>query len=309
MTTLDLEQTLAKIKSRQWVLADIDWDAPGAELVTEEQKPKLKVFMADLMWIEHLGARAFASMAQKAPNDTLREIYRYFHAEEQKHANAELALMRRWGLLDGDEVPLPKAQIAYTLDMVDKVSDRIPFEYHATSIPMLEVALDGALLKFLTDEIKDPLLNVVLNKVNADESRHLAVGFHVMGMLSGAPFRRMIYVAFKALSMAGVVRLQHLLGVLPLLASMREELFDLGMDGSRLSVSLERFRKASVRDPRLNNNPMYKMVRSMSFLTMERNPVLYRIERTMIRMGDRIPPERRPKPPVWSEELTWRATV
>ncbi|MCV7162876.1 hypothetical protein H7I75_00295 [Mycobacterium stomatepiae] len=47
----------------------------------------------------------------------------------------------------------------------------------------------------------------------------------------------------------------------------------------------------------------------MSFLTMERNPVLYRIERTMIRMGDRIPPERRPKPPVWSEELTWRATV
>ena len=59
MTTLDLEQMLAKIKSRQWMLADIDWDAPGAELVTEEQKPKLKVFMADLMWIEHLGALLF----------------------------------------------------------------------------------------------------------------------------------------------------------------------------------------------------------------------------------------------------------
>lgn len=309
MTTLDLEKTLEKIKSRQWMLQDIDWDAPGAELVTEDQKPKLKIFMADLMWIEHLGARAFAGMAENAPNDTLREIYKYFHAEEQKHANAELALMRRWGLLDGDEVPLPKAQIAYALDMVDKTADRMPFEYHATSIPMLEVALDGALLKFLTDEIKDPLLHVVLNKVNADESRHLAVGFHVMGMLSAAPARRMLYVLFKGLSALGVVRLQHLLGVLPLLASMREELFDLGMDGSRLSASMERYRKASVRDPRLNNNIMYKAVRAASFLTMERNPVLARVERALIRMGDRIPPERRPSPPSWSDELTWKAAI
>ena len=65
---LDTEKMLAKIKNSQWALADIDWDAPGRELVTEnpELYPKLKIFMADLMWIEHVGARAFAAMAKKA---------------------------------------------------------------------------------------------------------------------------------------------------------------------------------------------------------------------------------------------------
>ncbi len=72
-------------------LADIDWDAPGAELITDEQRPTLKQFMSDVVWIEHVGARAFAAMAPKAPFEALGDIYRYFHAEEQRHANAELA--------------------------------------------------------------------------------------------------------------------------------------------------------------------------------------------------------------------------
>ncbi len=64
MASIDLDKMLTKIKSTQWALSDIDWDAPGAELITDEQWPKLKEFMADLMWIEHVGARAFAALAK-----------------------------------------------------------------------------------------------------------------------------------------------------------------------------------------------------------------------------------------------------
>lgn len=64
---IDMDAMLAKIKDRQWALADIDWDAPGAELITDEQRPKLKAFMADLCWIENIGARGFAALAKKAP--------------------------------------------------------------------------------------------------------------------------------------------------------------------------------------------------------------------------------------------------
>ena len=39
---MDMDEMLAKIKDRQWALADIDWDAPGAETIAEEFKPKLK---------------------------------------------------------------------------------------------------------------------------------------------------------------------------------------------------------------------------------------------------------------------------
>lgn len=49
---------------------------------------QLKDFMADLMGIEHVEARAFSAMSQKEPTETLREIHAIFHAEEQRHANA-----------------------------------------------------------------------------------------------------------------------------------------------------------------------------------------------------------------------------
>ena len=86
MATIDLNQMLTKIRATQWALDEFDWERPGAERITAEQWPKLKAFMADLVWIEHIGARGFAALAKIAPNDTLREIYTYFHAEEQRHA-------------------------------------------------------------------------------------------------------------------------------------------------------------------------------------------------------------------------------
>ena len=52
---IDMEAMLAKIKDRQWALADIDWDAPGADTIRPEFRPKLKAFMADLCWIENVG--------------------------------------------------------------------------------------------------------------------------------------------------------------------------------------------------------------------------------------------------------------
>ena len=125
-----LEKMLVKIKATQWALADIDWDAPGREIVTEDAVlyPKLKAFMADLMWIEHVGARGFAAMAKVAPTDTLKEIYQYFHAEEQRHANAEMALMRRWGMLDGDTLPEPNINIRLVVEWLDRYADEQPLE-------------------------------------------------------------------------------------------------------------------------------------------------------------------------------------
>jgi hypothetical protein len=171
---LDLSRTLDRVQERQWALADIDWDAPGAELITDEQRPKLAAFMADVAWIEQVGARAFAALARRAQDPTLAELYRYFHAEEQRHANAEIALMRRWGMLEGDEPPEPHISIRLAMDWLDRFADSLPLPVLGSAIPMLEVALDGALLKFLTEEVPDPLCQVVFDKVNNDESRHLA---------------------------------------------------------------------------------------------------------------------------------------
>ena len=148
--------------------------------------------MADLCWIENIGARGFAALAKKAPTPTIAEIYRYFHAEEQRHANAELALMKRWGMLEDGEVPEPNVNIRLAIDWLDRWADDMPLSLLGTVIPMLEVALDGALLKFLLDEVQDPVCHQVFEKINNDESRHLAVDFEVLDMIGHAKIRRLL---------------------------------------------------------------------------------------------------------------------
>lgn len=200
---LDMDVMLTKIKDRQWALADFDWDAPGAELIRPDMVPQLKKFMADLCWIENIGARGFAAMARKAPTATLAEIYRYFHAEEQRHANAELALMKRWGMLEDGEMPEPNVNIRLAMQWLDDYSDDLPLSVLGTVIPMLEVALDGALLKFLLDEVDDPVCHQVFEKINNDESRHIAVDFEVLEMIGHADARRL------AIEFVGTVASPH----------------------------------------------------------------------------------------------------
>ncbi|MGQ0482819.1 MAG: ferritin-like domain-containing protein, partial [Pseudonocardia sp.] len=187
------DEMLQKIKDRQWALADIDWDAPGAELITDEQRPMLKDFMADVVWVEAMGACGFKALELKAEDPYLKEIYRYFQAEEQRHANAELALMHRWGMLEEGEFPEPNIQLRLIMQWLDKNVDKMSLGVLGTLIPMLEVALDGALLKFLLDEVKDPVCHETFNKINADESRHLTVDFHLLEVL-GMPRTRQLVI-------------------------------------------------------------------------------------------------------------------
>ena len=101
---IDMDAMLAKIKDRQWALADIDWDAPGAETITDEQRPKLKAFMADLCWIENIGARGFAALAKKAPTPTHRRdlplLPRRGAAPRQRRTGADEALGHARGRRD-----------------------------------------------------------------------------------------------------------------------------------------------------------------------------------------------------------------
>ena len=129
---------------------------------------------------------------QEGADRDARQIYSYFHAEEQRHANAELALMRRWGMLDDGEIPEPNINIRLAIDWLDRYSDDMSLTILGTVIPMLEVALDGALVKFLLDEVDDPVCHEVFEKINADESRHLAVDFEVLDMLGHAQMRRLL---------------------------------------------------------------------------------------------------------------------
>lgn len=301
---------LATIKDRQWALADIDWDAPGADLITAEQRPRLAAFMADLVWIEHVGARGFAALTRKAPPGSLREIYRYFHAEEQKHANAELALMRRWGMLPetgssgaSSAMPVPNNNIRLVIEWLDRYADDLTLPVLGTVIPSLETALDGALVKFLLDEVRDPLCHEVFRHINSDESRHLAVGFQVLEQLGAGPMRRL------AIETAGfALRPSFALGALlyaPLLSRMAANIVALGLDEEKLWNAVRRYETVGDRSPAIRRLPLYHVVRHHARMTIHRvQPMQLAVD--ALNLGiDRLPVRLFGPPPSWSRALTY----
>ncbi|TQR83444.1 ferritin-like domain-containing protein [Mycobacterium hodleri] len=300
---IDMDAMLEKIKDRQWALADIDWDAPGAETISDEFRPKLKAFMADLCWIENVGARGFAALAKKAPTPVLAEIYRYFHAEEQRHANAELALMKRWGMLEDGEMPEPNINIRLAIQWLDKYSDDMSLSILGTVIPMLEVALDGALLKFLLEEVHDPVCHQVFEKINNDESRHIAVDFDVLNMIGNATARRLAIQFVGNIASPGVI-----LGMLmyaPLLNRMRNNIVEMGLQPERLYDAMMRFKKMGERAEFTRRVPTYQLLKFHSKLVVNPNNPYHYLANSMVWLSDRYPNRLLSPIPTWFKELTY----
>lgn len=310
MATIDIENMLAKIKASQWALADIDWEAPGRECVTENPAlyAELKPFMADLMWIEHVGARGFAAMAKKAPNETLAEIYRYFHAEEQRHANAEMALMRRWGMLDGDALPEPNINIRLTVEWLERYADDQPLVVLGSVIPMLEIVLDGSLCKFLLEKVDDPVCHQAFGKINDDESRHLGVDFHVLEMLgAGNTYQLALRAGARLMSPS---LLMGFLAYFPLLNRMRDNLMALGLGEARLTSALDKYRRIGGRTAQGRNNPWFQLIARHGQWVSDRRNRLYHVPvDLLVKATDYLPARLLPKPPSWVNELTWRPTA
>ncbi len=305
---LDTVKMLEKIKSTQWALADFDWDEPGVDKITPEQWPKLKAFMADLMWIEHVGARGFAAMVKKAPDDTLKQIYHYFHAEEQRHANAEMALMKRWGMLDGDNLPEPNTNIRLVVEWLDRFGDDVPLNALASVIPMLEITLDGALCKFLLETVDDPLCHKVFEKINDDESRHLGVGFHVLETMGHGKAYQLTLKAIGTLLHPKLV--VGILAYLPLLNKMRDNIVGLGLTEARLYDAMNKFKRIGGRTEDGRRNPWFKILSWHSAVMIDRrNHWYHRPIDALVRVIDRIPVRALPAVPTWVKELTWKPTA
>ena len=304
---LDLATTLEKIQVNQWALGDFDWNAPGADRIREDQFEALRQFMGDLVWIEHIGARGFAALADKAEDPVLAEIYEWFHAEEQRHANAELALMRRWGMVADGEIPQPDVNMRIVVDWLDRNARTMPLGGLTTLIAMLEVCLDGALITFLLDEVDDPLCHEVFAHINADESRHLAVDFHVMETLGMRPWVR------ESLRLAAsVANPRLLLGIalfIPVLGQVRNKVEGMGLSADRLHRAIRRFDEVGSRSPHTRRYLPYVALRQHARLVVDNNRAYAAVTEGLGTITSRIPRRLLGPLPSWVGHLTAEPTA
>jgi hypothetical protein len=264
--------------------------------------------MSDLMWIEHVGARGFAAMARKAEDPVLKEMYTYFHAEEQRHANAEMALMRRWGMLEEDEIPLPNINLRLVIDWLDTQSDKMPLEVLGSVIPMLEVALDGALCTFLLEQVDDPVCHDAFKRINDDEARHLGVGFHVLEMQGHGKAYRL------GLNFMGTVLNPRLIvGIatyLPLLSRMRDNVAAMGLPEEKLYKAMKKYERIGGRTEDGRRNPWFQLISRHGRLVVDRGNKLYHVPvDAMVRLTDFYPRALLRPVPSWVKELTYKTAA
>ncbi|MFS3130065.1 ferritin-like domain-containing protein [Nocardioides sp. Bht2] len=299
----DFDAMLQTIKDKQWSLADIDWEAPGAETMSAETRQRLKPFMADLVWIEHIGARGFAALATKAPTPTIREIYQYFHAEEQKHANAELALMKRWGMLDGDRIPEPNIQVKMAIKVLDSYGDNLPLAALAALIPLLEVALDGALVKFLTDEVSDPVCAQVFRHINSDEARHITTDFEVMELIGMGGTVDQLTNAVTLLDPRIVVGL--IVVFVPLISKIRNNVVAMGLEERKLMNAIRRYNKIGSRGVHTQKLVSYHVLKAMgAMIVNERHPYHRLLADPLVAITNHVPRSLLGKPQSWVDGLS-----
>jgi hypothetical protein len=179
--TLDLDRMLAAVQAGQWSVDDLDWSRPlaGAERLSAAERREAGLALLMTAGLERQAARIFALCARYVDDPRAVEIYRWFEADELRHAEAEVRLARRYGV-EWDDLPAPIRWMFHTLVKNFDPPDRGVHELSSATILLFELALDSILIPTLKGKVDDPLQAEVFRRIDRDESRHLAMDYWLL---------------------------------------------------------------------------------------------------------------------------------
>ena len=187
--------------------------------------------------------------------------------------------------------------------MARSIRRSAPLTVIGAAIPALETALDGALLKFLLDEVADPVCGEVFAKVNSDESRHLAVGFQVLNDLGASPIR--VHAIQTAASLVDPRILTGALLYIPLLTRMLMNLNAWGLSEEKLYNAVTRYSNVGDRSEHTRRVPPYHILKAHMSATINHTQPLHFISQRLGTVIDHFPIQVLGKTPSWTDELTY----
>jgi hypothetical protein len=139
--------------------------------------------------VERLAAALFEEQAKRAECPTLRRIFESFVADEERHAEAALRRAARHDVRKLRRYAERPALTRFAASFVDAVR-HLPPDVANAYIMVGELILDTALLRSLDDAVDDPVTREVMKLVNRDESRHIAIDFHMFDHYASADYAR-----------------------------------------------------------------------------------------------------------------------
>jgi hypothetical protein len=174
---MDLTRMLEKCVRDQWSIEDLDWSLPPPKLPRDKEESVVQYF-TDMAGIELLAGALFSVQRDKTTDPTLKKIFATFVADEKRHAQVAARLAKHYDVhhyREYAESPSLTRFRPHFLELARNASPEIANAYITSG----ELILDVALLRSLDDYVADEMSHRAMELVNRDESRHIAIDFHM----------------------------------------------------------------------------------------------------------------------------------
>ncbi len=170
----------------QWTVDDLNWSLPPPSMPRDKEEAVVQYF-TDMAGIERLAGALFASQSRKATDPTLRGIFESFVVDEERHAVVAERLARYYDVHRYRHYVMAPALVAFRPHFL-RVIELAPPEIANAYITAGELMLDVALLRSLDDYVGDQMSRQAMHLINRDESRHIAIDFHMTEVYASDEF-------------------------------------------------------------------------------------------------------------------------
>lgn len=161
----------------QWSATDLDWSQAPREMGRDDEMAIVQYF-TDMAGIELLAGALFREQERRVASPVLREIFRTFVIDEERHSEVARRLARFYDVHKYREYRQSPALTKFFHHFIRAVS-RLGNEVANAYILGGELILDIALLRSIDDYVDDAMSAQAMRLINRDESRHIAIDYHM----------------------------------------------------------------------------------------------------------------------------------
>jgi len=172
--SINPEKMLQKCKDGQWNINDFDWSKKPEVILDRETEMRICQLYLDMSYIERIAGNLFLALSDLMDDPILKEIYYYCYLDEVRHSEA-VAKLADYFDVHQYKIYTPSFAMLRFIPRFSKAIRSVNPSVANLFVLTGELILDIALLKKINEFVEDPMSQAVVKKINADESRHLAM--------------------------------------------------------------------------------------------------------------------------------------